>query len=603
MAIEPRSDAVHRLALQRFRAGDHDAALSLLHRALAADPHDADIHNSLGVLLGAQGDVEGAIVCFAAATRLDPNDARHFTNLGLALHGQHRNEAAVVAFSRAEALDPQFLQTQAFDVQLHLGLLLRGQGSVAGALRRLNAAVALRPDHPGANMALATALHAAFRQHDALAFYDRVIALRPDLAHAARAMALQELDRLDDAVAGHRTALALRPDLLEPRCNLAQALRLSGHVAAALHQAEVAVAAHPHSAFAQLCLGFARLADGDLDGGEASLRQAIDLPALTPDQECALALARLLLGDWPAGWAAYEARIPAVAPARARAPDWDGGDLAGRRILLFREQGLGDTLQSLRYVPMVAGRGGHVLLWVQAPVAPLLSGWPGVTVLACAEAELPRFDVQCSLMSLPRVFATGLDSVPGAAPYQSAPFSPAAATGRLQVGLAWSGRAAHQNDAHRSMALAALAPLLAVPGCDFHVVQSDIRAADAEMLARLPFLADHHARLHDFAATASIVKKLDLVISVDTAVAHLAGSLGVPLWLLLPAVPDWRWLLRREGSPWYPTARLFRQDRAGDWDGVVGRAAEALRLLTETSPACRPASPAPRRRASPAARG
>jgi hypothetical protein len=250
---------------------------------------------------------------------------------------------------------------------------------------------------------------------------------------------------------------------------------------------------------------------------------------------------------------------------------------AGRRILLFWEQGLGDTLQFLRYVKLVAAKGGEVVLWVQPPVAPLLADWLGVTVVAGTEADLPQFDVQCSLLSLPRLFATRPDCIPGAVPYLKPPTVWPRRTGALQVGLAWSGRAAHRNDANRSVALAALAPVLAVPGCDFHVLQTEIRAADADSAAQWPQLIDRHAELHDFADTAALVAGLDLVISVDTAVAHLAGALGVPLWLLLPAVPDWRWLLGRDDSPWYPTARLFRQRRAGAWEPVVARVAAALR--------------------------
>jgi tetratricopeptide (TPR) repeat protein len=575
---EPPHADLHLQALERFRAGDRDTALALLHQALAADPGNADIHNSLGVLLGAAGDAEGAIVCFAQATRLAPNDAGSFANLGLALRGQNRTDAAIAAFSRAEALDPQ-----SFEVRLHLGMLLRTQGSVAGALLRLREAVALRPDHPGANMALATALHAAHRQAEAVGFYDRVIALRSDLAHAhaARALALQELDRLDDAIAGHLTALALRPELLETRCNLAQVLRATGDVSGALREAGIASAAHPESSLAQICDGFARLAAGDEAGGEAALRRGVALPALTAEQHCASALVALLLGDWAAGWDGYEARwqVPSATPSRVRtrSPEWDGGPLAGRRILLFWEQGLGDTLQFLRYANLVAVKGGEVVLWVQPPVAPLLADWPGVTVVAGTEADLPQFDVQCSLLSLPRLFATRPDSIPGVVPYLKPPTVRPRRSGALQVGLAWSGRAAHRNDAHRSVALAALAPVLAVPGCDFHVLQTEIRAADAGTAAQWPQLFDRHAELHDFADTAALVAGLDLVISVDTAAAHLAGALGVPLWLLLPAVPDWRWLLGRDSSPWYPTARLFRQRRAGAWEPVVARVAAALR--------------------------
>jgi tetratricopeptide (TPR) repeat protein len=564
----------HHVALDRWREGDRDAALSLLHQALAADPLNADIHNSLGVVLGAAGDSEGAIVCFGQATRLAPDNPRYFANLGLSLHRQGRALDAIAAFSRAELLDPE-----AFEVRLQLGLLLRGQGSVVAAIVRLRHAVELRPDHPGAQMALATALHAAGNQAEAIESYDRVITLRSDLAHAhaARAIALQELGRLEDAIASHRTALALRPELLETRCNLAQAMRQTADLAGALRESGMAAGAHPDSNLAQFCHGMALIAAGDIDAGEAALRRSIALPPLTLDQQVATGLVQLLLGDWPPGWEAHEARflLPGNTTARIRscAPEWDGSDLAGRRILLFREQGLGDTLQFLRYVDLVAAKGGEILLWVPSAIAPLLQERPGLILFSGAAADLPSFDVQCSLMSLPRIFATTPDTVPDCARF-TVPQARARSGGRLQVGLAWSGNPAHQNDRDRSMALSALAPVLAVGNCDFHVLQPQIRPTDRA--ADWPRLVDHSPRLIDFAATASLLAGLDLVISVDTAVAHLAGSMGIPVWLLLPAVPDWRWLLRRADTPWYRGMTLFRQPRAGDWSPVLRLVASAL---------------------------
>jgi hypothetical protein len=263
---------------------------------------------------------------------------------------------------------------------------------------------------------------------------------------------------------------------------------------------------------------------------------------------------------------------------------WSGEDIGGRRLLLHAEQGFGDTIQFARYAPLAAARGADITLAVQPPLVPLLTGLPGVAVIADRD-PLPPFDRHCALLSLPRVFATTLDTIPGGVPYIAAPADRVAAwTPRLprdgvRIGLAWSGHPANTKDHERSIPFAQLAPLLAVTGTRFVSLQKDVRAADADAFQQCSIL-DLGPDLRDFADTAAVIARLDLVITVDTAVAHLAGAMGKPVWVLLPRTPDFRWLIDRDTSPWYPSARLFRKAGADGWGAVIARVAAALATRT-----------------------
>jgi hypothetical protein len=333
----------------------------------------------------------------------------------------------------------------------------------------------------------------------------------------------------------------------------------------------------------------ARLASWELRLGEA-MRLLDAALAARPDFPAARwtrAMARLQAGDMPGGWDDFEARwsLPEVGPGPAiPRPVWDGTPLAGRRLLLQPEQGLGDTIQFARYAPLLAARGGTVVLGVQPPLQRLLRSLeaPGVTVVACGEV-LPPIDCYLPLLSVPRVLRQGLGDIPAAAPYLVA--EPAAVArwrrrigaacgGALAVGLVWAGNPRHINDANRSLPPAQLAALAAVPGVRFFGLQCGPGRAVAPPL---PEMVDLAAGLDDFAETAAVLAALDLLISVDTAPLHLAGALGRPAWALLPAVPDWRWLLGRVDSPWYPSLRLFRQPRPGDWAAVIAEVGVALR--------------------------
>jgi predicted negative regulator of RcsB-dependent stress response len=410
--------------------------------------------------------------------------------------------------------------------------------------------------------------------------------LEPDFAYGFnnRGNALHALGRHSEALASFERALKLKPDYVEAHNNRGNALIELNRHEDALKDYDAAVAAKPF-AFALVNRGSALRYLGRTDEAMASFDQAIALDPKLPEAHWNKALLALALGDYGTGFAGYEWRWRGATELEPRGfaqPQWRGEDIAGRTILLHAEQGYGDSIQMLRYLPLVKARGARVLLELPDSLMPLLGPHAeGVTVFNKG-TPLPAFDLHCPLMSLPLAFGTRIDTVPAQVPYLFAPAERVARmsgrlshTGAMRIGLVWSGKPSHKNDHNRSIALARLKPLLALPGTAFVSLQREYRDAELGALAALPIRRLDDA-INDFADTAAAVAALDLVIAVDTAVAHLAGSLGKPLWVLLSHIQDWRWLIGREDNPWYPTARLFRQGPDGDWDPVIGRVAAAL---------------------------
>ena len=298
---------------------------------------------------------------------------------------------------------------------------------------------------------------------------------------------------------------------------------------------------------------------------------------------------RLLRGEYEAGWAGYEHRLALRKFARVRErfdePRWDGAPLAGQTILLHAEQGFGDTLQFIRYAPLVAARGGAVAVECPPSLASLVGSVEGVARVIEQGAALPPFACQAPLLSLPRILATDMDSIPADIPYLAPPPGPpppplVEAGEGFRVGIVWAGNPDHADDRNRSCGLAAFAPLRALGGVRLYGLQVGPRAADLQSLPPGPPVIDLSPWLSDFAATARAMQALDLIVTVDSAPAHLAGALGRPAWVLLPFVPDWRWLLERDDSPWYPSLRLFRQPTFGDWPAVFERVAASIATLT-----------------------
>jgi tetratricopeptide (TPR) repeat protein len=409
---------------------------------------------------------------------------------------------------------------------------------------------------------------------------------------------LRRGDRFDAAIACYQRALSIAPDYAEAHDNLGSALTMAGRPAEALAQHQRAVVLKRALTSAN---DHRRPAPADLnrhDAVPADLRNAAswdnDLAKLRMNEACAL----LALGSFPLGWKAYEARWEVLVDGgepvmrrHAEHPRWLGDGrqagtaLTGRTLLLHAEQGFGDTLQFCRYAPKLARDGARVIVEVQASQVALLRSLQGVAQVVAMDKALPEFDLQCPMLSLPLACGTTLATIPAEVPYLAPPAERLAdwrrrlgrrRARRRRVGIAWSGNPEHGNDRNRSIPLVRLQPLLQRVDCEFHVAQPLISPAERALLDGLPHLTDHSAALDDFADTAALLSLMDLVISVDTAVAHLAGALARPTWLLLPFSAEWRWLTERTDSPWYPTLRLFRQPTTGDWNSVVAAVTREL---------------------------
>jgi len=430
--------------------------------------------------------------------------------------------------------------------------------------------------------ALGLLLYMSRRFDEALAAYDDGLRVAPDDVELrnGRGVALLELRRPAEARDDFIRVLANDPTCLDALGNLGNALLKLNRPDEALAAYDRALKIVPHNA--QLLTNRA-VALRRLDRPQEALMSAARALAEKPDFAQArfvASVARLTLGDFAAGWRGYEARwsVGALASQRRNftAPQWRGAEpLTVKTILLHAEQGSGDTIQFVRYAPLVAARGATVVLEVQRELARLCASLPGIAQVIARGDELPSFDCHCPLLSLPLAFATNATNIPADVPYLAPPADAIAAwrarlpQRRPLIGLCWSGERVHDNDLNRSMALETLAPLFDVPDVQFVSLQRDVREADAPLLAGRTDVVSIGPQFADFADTAGAIAALDLVISVDTAVAHLAGAMAKPLFLLLPFAADFRWLRERSDSPWYPTARLFRQPRFGDWASAV----------------------------------
>ena len=589
LASFPRHpDALHFMGLLAHQRGEHDAALALMDQALREAPAHAACHSNRGNTLLALGRLDEAVAGFTQAISIDRNLADAHINLGNALQQQGLIEDAVASYRRALRLNPQ-----SAEIHYNLGRVYEAEGQLANATHSYRRAVALRPDYVEAQFNLGNVLQAAGQREEAIACYQRVLALKPDHAEAHNNLGAQfELaGQPEQAMASYGQALALRPVFPEAHNNLGNALLADGRTNEAIASYANAIAQRPDYAEAHNNLGNALQAAGRLDEALQSHDRALALKPDFPDARWNKAFALLLQGDFAAGWRLFESRweLPGNQSAAARfdRPLWLGDTpLAGKTLLVHHEQGLGDTLQMLRYVPLLAAQGARVVVQVPATLAALAATVTGVASVVTIGEPLPAHDLHCPCMSLPLACRTTLATIPAVVPYLAVPDAVGALwRTRLddtrsderagpRIGLAWSGSTAHRNDRQRSLALRQLLPLLDMRA-EFHSLQKEYRPGEREQLGAHGRVRDWSASLDTLADTAGLIAQLDLVIAVDTAVAHLAGALGKPVWLLLPAAPDYRWLLDRSDSPWYPTMRLFRQHSAGDWESVLAAVAMA----------------------------
>jgi tetratricopeptide (TPR) repeat protein len=552
------------VALEQRRPDD---ALALLDRLLALQPDHADALFNRGNALLAIGRIDEAAAAFDACRAIRPDDPRALNNLATTRRLQGRLDEALALITEALARQPERPGLQA-----NLGTILQALGRGEPARDAFRRSLAHDPSNAEVWNNLATSLFDADQPEEALQCLHQALAARPDfdLALFNLGNALVLLSRPDEAVAAYRRTLEIRPDYPEAAHNLAGALMLCRRPDEAVpvfRRALDLVTQAPDG-------GAGQRADGDRDDDRIRF---------------SMSLALLTLGDYPAGFAAYESRLALSAVAQVQAhhtirPRWDGSPAAlpGRTVVVYAEQGFGDNVQFCRYVPLLAYHGARVVIEAPMPLLPLLRSLPGVADFIPTGEPLPEFDLFCPMASLPLAFGTTIDRVPNAVPYlheaadRVARWRPEVSwDGRRRVGIAWSGNPAFTNDRWRTMKLRALAPLRD-RGVALHVLQRDVRAEDRAVLDGWPDVRDLSGAIVDFADTAALASLMDLVISVDTSVAHVAGAIGVPVWVLLPYAADWRWLRDGDRSLWYPTARLHRQTAPADWDGVVARVAALL---------------------------
>jgi tetratricopeptide (TPR) repeat protein len=617
-----------------------DEAIIHYRKALELRPGYADAHHNLGVVFKRQGRMDDAIACFRQAVTLNPQYVEALLHLADAYRAAGRLDEAAAGYRQLLAVKPDhpdagglFAQVLAQQGRLDdavaclhqsllfrpdapetyhtLGLTLARQQRLEEAAAAFRQALRHRPDYPEAHNSLGNTLLRQQRFEEACASYRQAIAARPDFAHAHcnLGIALLQEGRSEEALAAIEEARRLQPDYVEADYNLATALRRLDRLDEAVAMYARVLERRPDHAEAHCGLGAARLQLGEPAAALACFERAIALRPDDADFHTNRALTLLLIADFERGWDEYEWRLKQkrVQPRLVPQPVWDGTPLPGGTILLFAEQGMGDTIQFARYARLVKERVGTVLLECPAPLRGLLAGCPGIDGVVDPEAPAPVVDVQAALMSLPRIFGTRLDTIPAAVPYlftepalrdkwrqtlrESAaapspppPLPPRGEGRTMRVGIVWQGNPKLPGDMYRSVKLAQFAALAAVPGVKLFSLQ---KGTGAEQLAALDgqfALTDLAGQIAaDFRDTAAAIENLDLVIAVDTSVAHLAGALGRQVWVLLPFYPDWRWQREGEQSLWYPTMRLFRQRRRGDWTEVFTRVAEALADQTQRS--------------------
>jgi tetratricopeptide (TPR) repeat protein len=544
----------------------------------------ADELNQIGIRLAEQGRLAEALASFQRALQLQPGLAQTHNNLGIALQDQGRLEEAVASYRRALALRPDY--AMAYN---NLGTALKEQQKFDEALACFRRALQLNPDDVMANSNAALALKDQGQLAEAAAYYRRTLALKPDFAeaYADYGVVLRGLGSLDEAEACCRRALQLKPDLPAGLANLGVVLRDQGKLDEAIDCQRRALELKPGFAEAWANLGVALTDQGQLAEAADCYRRALELKPNLPEARLNRSLLWLLCGDFQQGWPEYEwrwqAELKRFVSRFPRCPLWDGRPLQGKTILLHAEQGLGDTIQFIRYAALVKDRGARVIVECQEPLVRLLAGCRGVDELIGRGKDLPAFDVHAPLLSLPGVFNTSLETIPAEIPYLFAKRGSVEqwraelrAGAGFKIGIAWRGSPVHLNDRARSFPLNCFESLAGLPGVRLFSLQKGAGAEQLQALAgRFP-VTELGSRLQDFADTAAVLVNLDLVITCDTAIAHAAGALGAPIWVALPLAPDWRWLLDRADSPWYPTLRLFRQQQPGDWAGVFDQIQTAL---------------------------
>jgi tetratricopeptide (TPR) repeat protein len=584
-------DTLVALAQREHGAGRLAEAEAAYRKILALRPDIAEVCANLGLLLANQAKLDEAAVQFERAVALKPDLFQAHLTLGELLQAQGKLDQAAARFEQLLALCPELAEAH-----YSLGGVLVRQGKLEEAAARFERAAALRPDLAEAHNNLGIVRGRQGKLDQAVASFEQSLKLRPDYAEAHNNLGnvLREQRKLDQAAARFEQAVALRPDYAEAHNNLGNILREQGRHDEAVARYQQALALWPEYAEAHYNLGFTLREQGKLEPAAAHYQHALALRPDYPDAQLGLAACYLAEGDYERGWPLYEGRLRVpgfVTPHDL--PRWAGQPLTGRSLLLLAEQGLGDTLHFIRYARTLKEQGARIVLACQPALGRLLESHPDVDELFLlgSAAELPRCDFCLPLLSAPGTFGTDASTIPCDVPYVTADpelrakwRAELAGIDGFKIGIVWQGSRDYPSDRLRSIPLCHFAPLARLPGVRLISLQ---KGFGSEQISTVDFpVLDLSDRLDHVAGpfmdAAAVIGSVDLVVTPDTAIGHLAGALGAPVWLALQFSPNWRWLRKRDDSPWYPTMRLFRQTAFGQWPDVFERMADALQAGRET---------------------
>ncbi|HVX84226.1 MAG TPA: tetratricopeptide repeat protein [Phycisphaerae bacterium] len=629
LAMNPNNpDALHMLGVLLHQHGHTQQALPLVARAAALQPNNADIFVNLAELQRCVGQVEAGLQSARRAVEIAPANASAHVNVAALLRAAGRPDEALISAQKAMQLNPSMaiaythagcclfdknpaaalpcflkateLEPANADTLSTLGVCLEKLGRHEEALACQQRALPMAPNNFAILRNLGSALANLGRYPEALPAFERAVALNPDdeLALLNYAACLHRTKQFDKALQVSQQTARKFPHNSDPYSLIADALSTFGRFDEAVAAIEKGLAIAPSGRLYH-SLGIALIRGGRAAEGLAALEKSLAMDPTPPTLHFDISVARLMLGKYAEAWPEYEWRWkhPGLrnSAVNFKEPKWDGSPLNGKRILLYGEQGLGDTVFFGRYATRVAEQmGGYVILCAQPPLVDLVKSIRGVSEVTSSGVPLPPFDTHYPIMSLPGMFKTTLENVPNTVPYIAADPARvahwkqrlAASRNRFRVGLVWEGGAFQAENFLRSASLAAFSPLAQVPGVSFYSLQKG-PAADQAKPPRLPEawrspaadFTDLDADIHDFSDTAAILQNMDLLISIDTSVVHVAGALAKPVWMLLAFSPGHMWMLNRPDSPWYPTFTLFRQPAYQDWATPVGVLAEKLRAL------------------------
>ncbi len=595
IALKPDyTEAYLNMAVSLQARGDNEKAKAVCEKVLAQAPDNAKVYTVLAFCQQNLKQYTQALRNYQHSLMLDPQQIEVYNHMGFVLAQQKRYPEAIACYRRALDRDPEYA-----DAHNNLGIALKASGETEQAITHYQQAIALEPRFAEAYCNLANAKNAIGQTDSAMENWQKAIDIDPHHAQAYNQLGVtyNDLGRTDLAIKHYHQAMALAPHQADSYNNLAIVLKNQGRIDEAIELYHTSITLEPNNPEAYYNLAGLYKEQGHCQQAIDHYKQAIRIDPSYAQAHWNLSLTYLLQGEFEKGWQRYQWRHQALDrgslyPYTYDRPRWDGSDFTGKRLLIYTEQGLGDAIQFVRYLPLVKALGGTVLLETWQPLIRLFQSARGIDELIQVTPNPiseERFDIHTSIMDLPRLFETNIARVPHTVPYvipdtsDTTHWQQQLQGSDYKIGIVWAGSPTHGNDHLRSCGLHHFSTIARLGGATLYSLQKGAAADQIEAKTNsLPITPLGH-QFNDLMDTASAIEQLDLIISVDTALAHLAGALGKPVWTLLPAAPDWRWMLDRTDSPWYPSMRLFRQSQAGRWDTVFTDMTKALEILLETS--------------------